>query len=629
MRKPFRRLAAHQIQANKGCESPSNLIFVDTETVRQPSLFGEHEVERFRLCCAVHLRLERGKVTRRHELYTAKQSLWWVFAEHWYDPRRPTWIWAHNLGFDATTLGLWRQIDLGNYRLARACIEDPPTILQTWAGDQKVWWCDSLNWFRCPLSELGESLGLPKLPMPERSAPDEDWFPYCMRDVQIVERAILSVIAWCREHDLGTFRPTSPAQAMQAYRHRFGPRYRILANERSRDGNGRARTVTRVLPVLHGDPDVRHAERASYYGGQCECYRLGRVEGPIYHLDITHLYPAVMAGGYYPCRLVDVRQGLDPLQLMGIMSEQGVIAHVLLDTDHPYPLRCPDGIVRYVAGRYWTDLAGPELLEAIEDHAVQDHGNVLVYDMADLFSEYVEYFWRLRRTYERSGNLAYAMLAKLMNNSLYGKFGQRAFRWRERHDVQAVQPWGQWVQRDPVSGEYGSWRAIGRLVQQEQHGGEAAHAFPAICAYVTSRGRHRMRQLKQVAGFGHYHYQDTDSLHVDQVGYDALMRAGEIRDCELGYLRLVETASWGIYHGLRDYQLEDRCIVAGVPARGERIGVGRWQADRFDGLASLTASGPAEAVPVRPTIIEYDRVYRHGQVQPDGRVVPYRMPCTF
>jgi len=638
------------VRGNKSTAQPQTLVFLDTETISEPTLGCPTErIERFRLGCAIHVRLESGKVTRRSVLQFSKTDNFWGWLQKYLSKSRTLWLWCHNAGFDATQVGLLSLIEDGEFRLSWpigptkdsagspveqkkrkgiVCLDDPPTILECrHASGGLLKLVDTLNFWRLPLAELGESVKLDKLPMPSRDAPDIEWQEYCLRDCEILERVVLSLLEWHADHDLGQFRPTAASCAYGAWRHRF-----------------RGSEV-----VLHDETQVKELERAAYFGGQLEVYYLGPVvkrkndgsawlfdkeihglaypSAPVIKLDVTGLYPSVMRDQLYPCKLVDWRlrpdrEGADISDLDGTC-----IARVLIDSPaDTYPLR-ERGRTLFARGLYWTTLAGPELSRALTAGHVVGLGWWASYRLADLFSSYVDFFWQLRFMAQLAGNGVEEGLCKLFLNSLYGKFGQRTPEWLDRPDVLPPIPWGGFLDYDRSASRLDQYRAIGWHCQQLVSRGEHNQAFPAIAAFVTAHGRERMRQFRSIAGAGNYYYQGVDSLFVSAHGLAALKKAGYVESCTLGKLRIEETADSAYFHGHNHYRIGEHRVIASIKRGATLLKDAEYQQDEFDHLSSTIERGPDNGVLVRRVVRKLSGPPIAGTVDRFGWVKPPWRDC--
>lgn len=623
--------------------TPASLIFADTETfpVKVPEL---HRTVRhhLRLWCAKAIRYEDGKESRVQWGSGNTAGNFWSFVHSRADNKRPVWIFFHNAGFDLTILNFWQCAIEGDFEFKQfpkkprknkkgepmpswvgaAVLNDPPTILKFRSpGTTKTFIVvDTFNYFRTSLDEIGKSIGHRKGKRPPYSAPNRVWLDYCTGDVKTLEKAVLTLLDLVRTENLGDFAYTIASQAMNAFRSRFMP------------------TETPIL--IHGNKEAIDLERESYHGGAVHCWYVGKVcksnqshthkgergkdipclPSPVYVLDVQSFYPSIMATQHFPYRLDKVYFGPTWDQFQTAMAGQGVIAAVTLECSPPgFPVT-REGRTYYAAGRIKTVLCKPELERALQENAIASVWAMATYKTAPIFNEFVNYFFRLRKEYEASGNDAFAYACKLMLNSLYGKFGQRRFRWENKPGVIPPIPFGYWWERPKDSPEFKCYRALCWLPQLQQEAGEHIDSFPAIAAYVTSYGRERILKLASVAGIENCYYSDTDSLHVNREGFVRLTSDDEICEGTLGKLRIVETAQRAEYRGYKDYSLNGREVIAGIKADAKKKAKGKYQQTQFQRLASILEGNELDSVAVQViTIPKGDRT-PIGAIGDDGRV---------
>ena len=612
----------HFIKPNHRTALPSSCIWVDTETQAVPQPDGsEHHVLSFGW--AVHRRRIKGLRWSPPEWFRfdTRQEFWdWALAKT--SKGKRTYIFAHNWGFDAPVLGAFSVLPARGWQPYKAILDGPPVwipfrlpepVPHVWTRvvdrmkkkrrpkvQRSLVLMDTLNIWRMPLERVGSSIGLPKLKMPSPDASQTVWDLYGLRDVEIIERAVLE---WCRflvEHDLGNFSMTLAAQAFAAYRHRFMP----------------------VKIFCDSKPKALELAREALHGGRTECFRLGEHTGPLYLVDVNSLYPAMMARFPYPTKLRGVYKHLTIDKLVDLEQDNSLCCRCEIETDEPVYGVVHDTRLVFPTGKLVTTLCTPELVYAIAKGHLKRPLATAVYTQDLIFREYVEYFWKMRQDAERSENDVLAEQCKLMLNSLYGKFGQRGRHWEdagEAEDDVALT----WRQVNADTGEQKRYRKFAGLLQELTDTGESFNSHPSIAAHVTAYGRMHMWCLIQRAGIHNVYYMDTDSLLLNAVGFEKL--EDEISYNKLGRLKLERAVDRAELRGVKDYTLDDVTKVKGV--RKDAI----WEArdkvrqTQFTGLKGLLASGQVDAPVVRQITKHLSRDYKKGFVQQDGTVLPLNL----
>lgn len=511
-----------------------------------------------------------------------------------------------------------------NSRGGLCCIESPPFILGCRVGTSqgRLVIVDTLNWFQCPLSDLGRSLGTEKLPMPEFSASDEDWFTYCERDTEITFNSFVGLIQWVKDNDMGMFRYTGPAQAMAAFRHRF-MEHDIL---------------------VHDNLPVKVLERSAYFGGRFECWKIGEINETVHQFDVNALFPSVMLGNLFPTKLENYNLSSNWRAVDQVSVGNHSVAEVLLDcTADEYPYRTERGVC-FPTGRFRTTLCGSELERALHSGVVRSVRSLANYRTDTIFSKWVRDLWAMRSEYKAGGNQLYERFVKTLMNSLYGKFGQRAPEWENVPTRLDALPWMTWVDFDASTGQRHVYRSFGWEVQRQQdresrhhaeldvtdwdsHAtvfgkGEIESSFIAISAFVTAHARMRMNDLRRIAGQANVYYQGVDSLIVNNEGKLALERSGEVSETELGKLRLQMSANYGRINGCSDYRIGEKVVLAGLARPQPGLETERNLQRSFAAKPFLFKGHACDYVMEQLSEWNKNHTYWKGNVGANGQVTP-------
>lgn len=584
---PHFQHSGRRMRKNHSGALPRYIIALDTETLPHPiGTEGKRFSHQFRLGVAISVRLVGLKtVGKKVARFKSTEELW-TFIKGFTAANYTTWIVCHNALFDMVVSGMPGEFENGSLgidwprskrsgtiddnsgreRKATVCIESPPTIIAARVGSTqgRLVIVDTLNWFNCSLSELGTACGLEKMEMPPFSASDQDWFNYCQRDTEITLETFLALVRWVKENDMGMFRYTGPSQAIAAYRHRC-MKHEIL---------------------VHDNIPVKVLERSGYFGGRFECFRIGRISETVHQFDANALFPSVMRFNHFPCALDSYHLGDTYLPYPDDLDPRCSIAEVILETnDDNYPYRERRGVA-YPVGRFATTLAGPELASAYNAGRILLCRSWARYRLSPIFTEWVDTFWKMRTDYKIAGNKLYEQFAKMLMNSLYGKFGQRSPEWESVPDRMDALPWMTWADYNSATGERTVYRSFGWQVQrqrtrEERHhaempvadwethakrfsGGEIESSFTAVSAFVTAYARSAMNRMRRIAGRDNVYYQGVDSLVVNNQGRLQLETAGQVDPTELGKMRLQLSADHGEIAGCSDYRIGDKIVIAGL-----------------------------------------------------------------
>lgn len=555
----------HILHTNHRTGVPLMMVWVDCEAANEQGIGGPGE-QRLTFgwaCLQVYENTYSLKPKYEPEWFrfTTPEQFWgWLTSKCVVGKR--VWVMAHNWNYDAGILDTSNQLPAMGWELKQYINGKPPLIVK-WVKSSGVstdhrpylkkdgtisirgyedkfsfQMIDTLNYFTGSAANLGEAVGLAKLPMPQPGDPQSEWDTYCKRDVGVIREAFLKLREFVRENDLGTMQPTLASQAMAAYRHRFMP--------------------TQIL--IHDHPDALDLEREAYHGGRTEAFWHGPIDEHLYKLDINSMYPAIMHDALLPCWFEKYFPTFDALGWEKSLVDRSIVARVKIKTDEPvYGARRENKLI-FPVGSFETVLTTPEIHYAIEHGHLVDVLEFAVYRRANLFKAFVDYFYEKRQEYKEAGNQAFQYMCKILMNTLYGKWGQSGHRWEDTKEYQ----W-EGFESGLTQNDDGKIIHLRNRLGQTQilsHEGETMNSFPLIAAEITALARLQLWELVKEAGEDHVYYTDTDSLVVDASGYNNL--ANRIHPTRLGALKLEEESTSSEFLAPKHYTFNAKTVLKGV-----------------------------------------------------------------
>lgn len=515
----------------------------------------------------------------------------------------PLNVYAHNLGYDLQITSLVRALINRGFSVTKYITENPPTFITMRRGKHTINIIDTFNYFQTSIKRIGESLGLMKGVIDYYGeTDDEKWEEYAFRDVEILSEYMYRFILFLIDYDLAPLAMTIAGQAFRTYRYRFMPD---------------------EIP-LHRSDEAIAVERDAYYGGRVECFRLGTFNGETYYkLDINSMYPFVMARNAYPFVYVGKRDNVSRLKLIELMKDYYVIADLDIKTDLPVaPVRVKDKLI-FPIGRFRATLHHAEIDLVLRYATVERVNRVFVYTKRDLFSSYVDFFYRIKQEADSAGDSVRRAMAKMFLNSLYGKFGQRG-----RVDIYEEAQGSD----DGYERIRGYSERLGREVMITRLGGktitsitdgEGYYSYPAVAGAVTAYARDYLFELILSAGLDNVYYVDTDSLFVNSEGLYNLR--DYISSSELGKLKIEDKADNLIIYGAKDYVFGTTLKMKGVPKTAIKVDDNTYRYPSFRGLKGWEKAGMPDEVEVKYTDKRLRRVYDKGRVE-GTRVYPWVLP---
>lgn len=420
----------------------------------------------------------------------------------------------------------------------------------------------------------------------------------------LIDRASAYCVEWfstIERESLGGIKSTIAAQSWNAFRHRF----------------------MRQPLLCHGSNLANKLEESSTYSGRAECYRIGRVEGPLYHYDVKSCYPNLLRGRQIPCRLKHVRHG-DALSLsLALQAGYVCAADVSLTCTRPIFPITRRGITIWPVGTFRTTLCGPELALAMKLEPMPIVHRYAAYETDELFTDWCEWALAYRAECKAKVNVVGERVAKLLTNSLWGRFAKRDREWRNIEDNCSVRKWDDWYERTPGSEVLDHYRTFGGLTQVMHEGGFSRESVPIVTAFINSLGRMLLWELMSFVGRENVVYCATDSIMTTvPISVPFVYGNGLIAGlpCTLSSPIVYGSVN---FRGIHHYDLPQSSVDSGLPS-GSTVsmnGVGQWTA-----LEPLVGAMKRKEKPTN-LLIERHRdtnvKYAHGRVMHDGRVRPH------
>jgi DNA polymerase type B, organellar and viral len=423
-----------------------------------------------------------------------------------------------------------------------------------------------------------------------------------------VEDAAKAYIRMVNELRLGSLKTTAAAQAMCAFRTNH----------------------IQVDMYAHNNEESRRLERDGFFAGRAEAFRLGKLDGGIYHFDVKSMYSYISGQFLFPCRLVAHFGKGEQADFYVKASPESCIARVVISTQSAlFPVRY-NGRVIYPYGEYETVLCGPELLSAQGLGYIKEVKELSVYHMKHCFTKWSQWYLRTKDSLHSCGygNLANAF--KIMGNTLYGKLGARGKNWADYDEVHKPVRWGQWFGMHQKYGYLTQFRSIKGRHQYLDGQYEPELSMPSISAFMNAYGRTMLSLLIAVACKENVFYVDTDGIMVNLAGSYNLHRAGFVEDGRHGKLVLREESDDVEIFGIKHYRFGDRvCCAGNMVAAHEFRAASRDVREHEPFEHSMQAKDPFAHF-YRDIRKQEKSGYRHGQVDTDGIIHPFFMqPITL
>jgi hypothetical protein len=590
----------HMLKREKTLAIPRYYIFFDTETSQTVNA-DKSVLQYFKLgWAAYHCRAYGKHAASTVWQYLSTPDSFWEFVFAHAEPKQRLWVIARNIVFDFTICRGWEALKAEGFKLKFFHNNGVSVIVTVQKGNRTIVFLDSLNWFTESLAETGKRIGIPKMSIDFATCTKQELSVYCKNDVRIELENFLLFIAFLEGNTVSRLCYTKASTAMAAFlfRHYHTPIY------------------------IHNNWEALRLERESYKGGRCECFYIGEIsDEKLCIVDVNSLYPYVMRGNLYPVKYKQVTHNVDSVSLRKLISDSAVVAKVAIDTNEPvYAVKGSRTI--FPVGKFVTALCTPELSYALEHGHVKGVLDCYTYEQADIFTSYVTTMYKLRQECKSKGIAEYEKLCKLLLNSLYGKFGQKAENWVKIGEAPNEPDREELIFQDNPRRRMRLRFLLGQVFELKGYG-EAYNSFPAIAAHVTAYARMYLWHLMQVCGIGNYFYCDTDSLIVNDAGL--LNLSAYLSDTELGKLKVQERFTHLVIRGLKDYETAEKVVVKGISKKAVKLAEGVYEQDSWPTFKGIFHTDDVNAYTVKKVTKHLSREYYKGTVGESGVISPLVM----
>jgi hypothetical protein len=448
---------------------------------------------------------------------------------------RGAYIYAHNGGnFDHLHILPWLRARTHEFEFSIIPVQSSIQVMKVKSRVGKSMWTflDSIRLLPMSLDQASKSFGFAGKLNHDLKLQEDDpkWEAYLEQDCKALYQALERFQELLTDKLQGEMGITAPSSAMKLYRRRY---------------MGHGKTPAMIPQHRHfkecasrGEPceGCLHAWfRRGYYGGRVEPFR-PYGEGVSYY-DINSSYPRAMLedmpGG--EVRQYGPRKGVKDFATF----EKSAVGFVectveIPDTCYLPPLPHRDtrtGKLLFPVGRFsgvwpWVELA--LLSDPLVNGKIVDIRRSVWVEKKNLFFDFVKELYTYRDKSDSHYEEGLALLAKLMMNSLYGKFGMN----EDRKEIHVLGPG-----EDPPEGakfprlEGGEDDVLSRVVYVDKRV-EPPYIIPQISAQITALARVRLWQFmaEVLRRGGKLYYCDTDSLITDLDDLKTSSELGELKN---------------------------------------------------------------------------------------------------
>jgi len=589
---------AHVLRPEKTLAMPRHVIFFDCETdmLTLPDGSIEHRLKLGWACYLRKAEYNRPAKLQWQEFTTADG--FWSFVLTRCHAKNKLWVIAHNLSFDFTVVEGFKNLYRADFKCRFFYSSGATTLIKVKKRGSSIMFVDSLNWFKESLEQIGNRIGIPKLKIDFATCTLSFLSTYCKRDVEILVGMFEHLTRFLTANRISRLCYTIGSTAMAAYLFRH----------------------YQEKIYIHNNAEALQLERAAYKGGRTECFHIGELKhGPYFVVDVNSLYPFVMRNNFFPVKYKNIIHNVTVSDLRSFVKQYAVVAQVNLETEFPiYAVR--DTRTTFPIGNFTTTLCTPEIMTALDHNHIQSINSMVIYERAKIFTTFVDRFYEIRQEFTRAENPLFEHFCKILLNSLYGKFGQKAEQWSKIGNCPGEPDRLEDI-IDAVTHRRRRLRyLLGEVFEMTAHG-ESMHSFPAIAAHVTAYARLYLWCLINIAGRSNCFYCDTDSLFINTTGLDNL--TDYLDDSIIGRLKIeYQTDTLNIY-GLKDYETQEKKVIKGIKKSAARISDVDYSVEIWPSLKGILRVSPGPYYITRRQLKHLNRDYTKGTISIDGQVLPF------
>ncbi len=361
-----------------------------------------------------------------------------------------------------------------------------------------------------------------------------------------------------------------------------------------------------------------------FFGGRVQCFEQGDLKVRAMSVDINSAYPDAMMREH-PYGLLystaDDAPGVAPDKWGPMFFDLECVAH------GAFGYRGTNGTLYYpddTTARIYH-VTGWELLAALDTDTIDKLKILQHFEFVELknFSEYIDYFWNVRKEYKAAGDVHGSDFAKLMMNSLYGKFGANPNRYKDNILVPKDEFFDEGIHL-LEDGE--SWKEFREWVIVAKNQDEKAKKFFNLATAASITGFVRAKLWRAICSATRPIYCDTDSITA--VGFDkSVTLSDELGDwgIEYKYNRIVVCGK-KLYAFRKAGRLADDEKRWKIASKGARLDEKDLIKIATGKTITFRSNVPTFSIAKsKPTFIERNIVSTAG----DSRIVPRRFDPMY
>lgn len=600
----FTGRASHWIPVNHQCRVPGRWVAFDTESKRANS--GHSEVQTWRIGAAYRWRHGLLKGDYAESKIFREPEQFWEWVTEFCRPEQRTVAFAHNLGHDVRISDAMNILPRLGWSL-EWCNLDRNVSTMTWRSDRgTLVLTDLYTWLPMLLSDIAPLVGLKKSKMPSKSYGPWEWGRYCLRDAEIVYRAVSELTKFIKENELGNWQPTGAGMSYATWRHKF-LQHKVL---------------------VHDDKRAIDAERAAMHTGRAEAWRHGVLERDTWtEVDLKNAYTRIAADTELPLKLREHTGPLSLRQYGDLQQRFTCLVEVRVRTGVPCVPTFTGGRTIWPIGEFDSWLWGCELDLILRNGGSATIRQSYLYTRGTALRRWADWILEVQHAVDEGVSPVVRKWAKHSGRALIGRLSLRTAQWEEWGANPSGEAGLSYVVEDGRTG-FTRMMHVGNKTFIETERVEGKDSLPQITGYIMAECRVRLWNGMCAAGLENIAHVDTDGMWVNSAGLELMrMRLGD--DFDRDWAIKSTSRSMTVY-APRNYRTDQGRKLAGIPKKAVETAENEFAGEQWVSLAGSLASGSAGSVEVvtRPWSVNVKDPRRLDAAGEPGRTVAIRLQSS-
>lgn len=336
---------------------------------------------------------------------------------------------------------------------------------------------------------------------------------------------LAAILCICKLLALPRLPPTAGSAGILLWRAWLGPRVDVITQCQRKKGKGKEEVAAAyVCPIPSRPIKAANAERHTCYALTTRQLRKGLVNGPIYCMDLRSAYLVGLSMTPLPLIYDATLHRPSSHELADRMQGHTGCALVRIQTDDwYYPARI-NGKVIPCRGRYWTWLAGAELVHALCCGHIAECWTAYLWHAGIMSDEDRRLLGMIKSSCEHYNMTAVCSAWRGVYSALVGRFAGWQRLWEDSPAHAGFGRWSQWVQADHDTGVVVPHRSVGGKVQYLSGKVDKQDSVPLLFGCVTSVVRWIMQTIAEKCGYEHVYSIAADSIWLDSAGWQQVQR---------------------------------------------------------------------------------------------------------